>query len=62
MVDVVITRGEKRSLPGEVVFARPLTDTGDSYMVRAKVANQELNGSWLLSPGMQAEMKIELGK
>ena len=62
VVDVVITRGEKKSFPGEVIFVKPLTDTGDSYMVRAKVTNQELNGSWLLSPGMQAEMNIQLSK
>ena len=31
-------------------------------MVRAKVENRKVNGSWLLSPGMQAEMNIQLGK
>jgi multidrug efflux pump subunit AcrA (membrane-fusion protein) len=59
-VDVVITRGEKISLPGEIIFVKPLTDTGDTYMVRAKVENRKVNGSWLLSPGMQAEMNIQL--
>ena len=59
-VDVVITRGEKKSLPGKIIFVKPLTDTGDTYMVRAKVENRKVNGSWLLSPGMQAEMNIQL--
>ena len=59
-VDVVITRGEKRSLPGKVIFVKPLTDTGDTYMVRAKVENRKVSGSWLLSPGMPAEMDIQL--
>ena len=59
-VDVVITRGEKVSLPGEVIFVKPLTDTGNTYLVRAKVDNRKVNGSWQLSPGMQAEMNIQL--
>ena len=57
-VDFVITSDEKKSLPGKVIFVKPLTDTGDSYMVRALVPNQE----GLLSPGMQAVMNIQLGK
>ena len=60
-IDVVITRGEKISLPGEVIFVKPLTDPGESYMVRAKVENRkENNGSWQLYPGMQADMNIQL--
>jgi hypothetical protein len=27
--------------------------------VRAEVKNSKANGSWLLSPGMQADMSIE---
>jgi multidrug efflux pump subunit AcrA (membrane-fusion protein) len=61
-VDVTITRREKRSFPGQVIFVNPLTDTGDTYVVRAKVTNQQSNGYWLLSPGMQAEMSVELTK
>ena len=59
-VDVVITRDGHAIVPGKVIFVNPLTDTGDSYMVRAKVENVKVgNGSWLLSPGMQAEMHIQ---
>ena len=57
-VDVVIAHGEKRALDGEIIYVSPLTDTGDSYQVRAKVANSK---GWL-SPGMQAEMNIYLSK
>ena len=36
-VDFVIPpRGEKRSLPGKVIFVKPTTDTGNTYMVRAR--------------------------
>ncbi len=62
-VDFVITRDEKRSLPGKIVFVSPETDSGDTYMVRAQVDNVKLsNDSWLLYPGMQAEMNIQLDK
>ena len=62
-VEVEITSGEKRSVPGKVVFVRPLTDEGGAYMVRATVDNIKLpNGSWLLFPGMQGQMNIQLGK
>ena len=57
-VEVVITRGEKKSLTGKIILVRALTDQGDKYMVRGLVNNQE----GLLSPGMQAEMNIQLGK
>jgi multidrug efflux pump subunit AcrA (membrane-fusion protein) len=57
-VDVVITRDEKKQLTGKVVYVSPLTDSGDTYMVRAKLDNKD----HVLSPGMQAEMNIELGK
>jgi multidrug efflux pump subunit AcrA (membrane-fusion protein) len=61
-VDVTIPGGDKKSFSGKVIFVRPLTDTGDTYLVRALVNNQQLKGSWLLYPGMQAEMNIELSK
>ena len=59
---VIPPRGEKGSLPGKVIFVKPTTDTGNTYMVRAKVENRKVNGSWLLSPGMAAEMNIQLGR
>jgi multidrug resistance efflux pump len=62
-VDVVITRGVKKSVPGKVTFVKPLTDKGGTYMVRAKVDNVKLpNGSWLLYEGMPAEMNIQLSR
>ena len=61
-VDVALARHQKLSLPGEVIFVKPVTDTGDSHMVRAKIENRKVNGAWLLSPGMRAEMNIQLTK
>jgi multidrug efflux pump subunit AcrA (membrane-fusion protein) len=59
-VDVVAGQGRKVSLPGKVVFVKPSTDTGGNYMVRAEVENSKAGGSWLLGPGMPAEMTIRL--
>ncbi len=64
-VNVVITLGgksEARPFPGKVIYVKPLNESGDTYMVRAKVANQKANGSWLLYPFMQAEMNIQLAR
>lgn len=61
-VDVAIKSGEKRSLSGKVIFVDPLTESGDTYMVRAKVDNVKLLDDWVLHPGMQVEMNIQLRK
>ncbi len=61
-VDVVIAHGEKKSLPGKIIFVKPLTEPGGSYIVRALVENRKVDGSWLLYQGMQAEMNIQLSK
>jgi multidrug resistance efflux pump len=50
---------EKVPLTGVIVFVRPLTDNGGTYVVRAKVNNRKVDGSWI-SPGTQADMDIEL--
>jgi multidrug efflux pump subunit AcrA (membrane-fusion protein) len=59
-VDVVVTRGQKKRFPAKVIFVKPTTDTGDSFLVRAEVENVNLNGSWLLSPGLPADMAVQL--
>ena len=52
-VDVAISpAASRRSLPGKVIFVNPLTETGDSYLVRAR----SRTGNGLLDPGMQVEM------
>jgi multidrug resistance efflux pump len=62
VVNVAIRGKDTRAFPAKVIFVRPLTDAGDTYKVRAKVENRKVNGFWLLSPGMQAEMSIQLRK
>ncbi len=67
MVDFMITRGAKQSLPGKITYVRSITDSGTdvygTYMVRAEVKNAKLpHDQWLLHPGMQAEMDLQLDK
>ena len=67
LVDFMISRTEKRSLPGKIIYVRSITDSGTdvygTYMVRAEVKNVKLpNDRWLIHPGTQAEMDLQLGK
>jgi hypothetical protein len=42
-----------------VVFVKPVIE-GNTYQVRAEVENRKVNGFWLLTPGMPAQMNIQL--
>ncbi len=60
-VRVALARGRKENFQGQVVFVRPVIEADDTFLVRAEIANrQEGGGFWLLSPGMPAEMTIQL--
>ncbi len=60
-VSVALARGRKETFPGRVVFVKPVIEADDTFLVRAEIANrQEGGGFWLLSPGMPAEMTIQL--
>jgi multidrug efflux pump subunit AcrA (membrane-fusion protein) len=55
-VEVSVSRTEKKTIPGKIIFVSPLTESGGSYLVRAEVQKQ---GEPLpLHPGMQVEMVI----
>jgi multidrug resistance efflux pump len=57
-VEVATPHGRKFAVQGKIVFVKPLTDTGGSYMVRAEVQREKPDDPWPLSPGMQADMLI----
>jgi multidrug efflux pump subunit AcrA (membrane-fusion protein) len=59
-VKVVFARGRIETFKGEIVFVDPMVESGGLYVVRALVNNREENGQWLLRPGMDAEMTIQL--
>jgi len=59
-VEIKLSRGRTESFSGKVVFVNPIIEANGEYRVVAEVANRERNGQWVLKPGMQAEMTIEL--
>jgi multidrug efflux pump subunit AcrA (membrane-fusion protein) len=59
-VKVVFARGRSETFNGNVIFVDPMVELGGNYLVRALVKNREENGEWLLRPGMEAEMTIQL--
>ncbi|MDY0171105.1 MAG: efflux RND transporter periplasmic adaptor subunit [Thermoguttaceae bacterium] len=59
-VKVTLARGREETFPGQVVFAKPIIDADDTFLLRAEIANRQENGFWLLSPGMPAEMTIQI--
>jgi len=58
-VNVELARGRQVTVPGRVVFVKPVIE-GNTYQVRAEIENQQENGFWLLAPGMPAKMEIQL--
>jgi multidrug efflux pump subunit AcrA (membrane-fusion protein) len=59
-VKVVFARGRTETFNGKIVFVDPVVEAEGDYVVRALVNNREENGQWLLRPGMDAEMTIQL--
>jgi multidrug efflux pump subunit AcrA (membrane-fusion protein) len=59
-VVVKLARGETQTITGKVVYVKPLIEAGGEFLVRAEVQNIKQNGTWLLSPGLNAEMTIQL--
>jgi len=46
---------------GKITFANPQIQGTDEYRVWAEVANRQVDGEWLLQPGLNAVMTIHLG-
>lgn len=59
-VRVTLARGREETFQGQVVFAKPVIEADDTFLVRAEIGNRQENGFWLLSPGMPAEMTVQL--
>jgi multidrug efflux pump subunit AcrA (membrane-fusion protein) len=59
-VAVKLARGETQTVSGKIVYVKPLVEAGGEFLVRAEVQNVKQNGVWLLSPGLNAEMTIQL--
>ena len=59
-VEVTKARGKKASVAGKIVHVAQMLEHGGIYTVRAEVANELVNDSWLLQPGGVARMTIHL--
>ncbi|MDA0657883.1 MAG: HlyD family efflux transporter periplasmic adaptor subunit [Planctomycetota bacterium] len=58
-VEIVVTIGDrKETLRSTISYVEPEIQTDQRYGVRAEIENRLIGESWLIYPGMQAEMKI----
>lgn len=60
IVTVELARGRKVEVAGRVVFVQSEIQAGNIYSVRAEIENKKENGQWILRPGMEATMSIQL--
>ena len=56
-ITVKLTGGGEEKLDGKIVYASPIIESSE-YTVRAEIENRKINGRWLLTPGLDAEMKL----
>jgi multidrug resistance efflux pump len=59
-VEVLLARDQRATFDGTIVFAKPTTEAGGTFLIRAEINNQKERGHWLLSPGLNAKMSIQL--
>jgi HlyD family secretion protein len=59
-VTVTLAGGQHETFPGKIVFVSPQNQQGGYFHVRAEVKNRKLGNSWLLRPGMDGDMTIQL--
>ncbi len=58
-IAVTLPRLGRQTFPGKVVYVKPVIE-GPYLQVRAEVENRKLDGVWILNPGMNVEMTIQL--
>ncbi len=59
-----VGRGEQAQATGRVVLVEQQVKQSDRarYMVRAEIPNRQVDGRWLILPGLQATMQIHLDR
>jgi len=60
VVQVELERGRVETFSGIVSYVTPIVQAGNKYRVRALVQNRREGKHWLLRPGAEASMTIEL--
>ncbi|HEX4132912.1 MAG TPA: HlyD family efflux transporter periplasmic adaptor subunit [Pirellulales bacterium] len=59
-VEVELSRGRRERFTGQVMFVNPLVQPGGDFRIRAEVVNRQENNQWLLRPGLEADMLIDM--
>jgi multidrug efflux pump subunit AcrA (membrane-fusion protein) len=59
-VAVDFPRAPRETFRGKIVFVSPVVGAGGNFLVRAEVQNRQQDRVWVLSPGLPAEMTIQL--
>jgi len=61
VVTVEFPGNRTEKFTGLITFASPIVRIGGTYVVEAEVTNRQERGHWLLRPGKQVKMSIQLG-
>ena len=56
-IEIQLTGGGIEKMEGQIVFASPLVESNE-YTIRAEVNNRKVNGRWLLTPGLDAKVRL----
>lgn len=59
-IEISLAGDHRVPYEGKVVFVKPTTEAGDTFLVRAEIANQKDGNYWAISPGLKATMRIML--
>jgi multidrug efflux pump subunit AcrA (membrane-fusion protein) len=59
-VTVQLARGRTESFDGKIAFASPEVRQDSTFQVKAEVTNRQDNGNWLLLPGYEPQMVVQL--
>ncbi len=58
-ITVTLPHLGRLTFPGKIVYVKPVVE-GGYLQVRAEVENRKQNGVWILNPGMNVEMTVQL--
>jgi hypothetical protein len=59
-VTVELAHGRQESFVGKVTFVSPMVELGGDFRIYAEVLNRQENDQWLLRPGQNANMTINI--
>jgi multidrug efflux pump subunit AcrA (membrane-fusion protein) len=59
-VSASLPGGQEETFQGKIVYIKPVIEQTGEFVVRAEIQNRKENGVWILIPGMNAKMTIQL--